>query len=466
MIKPLSLAALQARFGGELSGDARITFSHVSTDSRTVGAGDLFVALEGDKFDGHNFIALVKQSNPAAIVVSKAWAAQHKEELSAGNFWCVDDTTNALAHIAMAVREEFTGPLIAITGSCGKTTVKEMLVAIAYAAFGSDKVLATQGNFNNHIGVPKTLFGLLPAHKFAIIEMGASGPNEIAHLSQMASPTVAVVNNVMAAHVEGFGSIEGIAQTKSAIYNGLAQDGIAVINLDDHFSSMFLELNQSRPKILVAKDNDDAALKVRQIQLQSESSSFELIVDGEGYPVSLNVAGLHNIRNALVAAACAIGSGIGIDKVVQGLNDFAGVKGRMNVSKPSAKFTLIDDTYNANPGSVKAAVDALVAFTGAQWLVLGDMGELGSDEISLHREVGEYAKSAQLSGLVTVGKLSKYAAQGFGSSYAFDSQQDAIVFLKDLIDSQVGHISILIKGSRSARMELIAQAISDLTRTN
>ncbi|MDN3638967.1 UDP-N-acetylmuramoyl-tripeptide--D-alanyl-D-alanine ligase [Simiduia curdlanivorans] len=466
MIRPLSLGELERKFGGVILGNANAQFNSVSTDSRTVGAGELFVALIGDKFDGHDYVSVVQQSNPAACVVSKAWADINKSELGSGNYWCVDDTTLALGHIAVLAREAFAGPLIAITGSCGKTTVKEMLLSIASAAFGESAVLATQGNFNNHIGVPKTLFRLLPQHQFAIIEMGASGPDEIAYLTRLASPSVAVVNNVMPAHVEGFGSVEGVAQTKSAIYQGLGQDGVAIINLDDSFAGMFVAQNQSRRRVSVAINQLGADLRADNITLLPEQSVFDLYVDGKPFHVALPVAGLHNVRNALVAAACAFAAGISVEHLLQGLSTFSAVKGRMNISKPSSAVTLIDDTYNANPGSVKAAIDALVPFEGARWLVLGDMGELGRDEILHHQEVGEYAKAAQLSGLVSVGKLSQYAAERFDSNNAFDSQQEVVTFLKDLIDSQAGHITILIKGSRSARMELIVQAITALVRTN
>jgi len=195
-------------------------------------------------------------------------------------------------------------------------------------------------------------------------------------------------------------------------------------------------------------------------------SIFYLYIVGKFIPVVFGVAGLHNVRNALVAAACAFASGISLKNIIQGLNAFSAVKGRMNISKPSSELTLIDDTYNANPGSVKAAIDALAPFEGERWLVLGDMGELGSDEILHHQTVGGYAKDAQLTGLFSVGKLRRYAAETFGSSHAFDSQQEVVTFLKDLIDSQAGHLTILIKGSRSARMELIVQAITTLVRTS
>ena len=465
-MNPIALTQLQARFGGKVFGELNACFSAVSTDSRSIAEGEIFVALKGDNFDAHTFVPQVLSIKPVAVVVEKSWADEHAELLMLGSFWVVENTVDALANIATLAREAFTGPLIAVTGSCGKTTVKEMLLGIARQAFGLDRVLATQGNLNNHVGVPKTLFGIKPEHAIAIVEMGASGPNEIAHLVAMAKPTVAVVNNVMAAHVEGFGSLAGVAKAKSAIYEGLSSDGVAVINIDDAFAQQFVDLNTQRKTLTVSLNRTDADLFSSNVVLESDRISFTLVHRSIAYPVELPATGMHNVRNALVAAACALAAGMSIETVVDGLKNFIAAKGRMNISTPMPLVRLIDDTYNANPGSVRAAIDTLANFEGERWLVLGDMGELGADEKQLHADIGVYAKSAKLDGLITVGALSKFAAESFGSSFTFDSQALALDRVMELIKSQAGQITILIKGSRSARMELIVQAIADSKEKN
>lgn len=460
MIIPVTLNQLQRKFGGTIIGQGECSFVDVKTDSRAVLPGDAFVALKGTQFDAHDFVEKAIADGAQIVVVSARWASINSDSLRSINAWVVDNTEQALGQIAALVRNDFKGPLVAITGSCGKTTVKEMLAAIAAWAYGAEHVLATKGNLNNHFGVPLTLFNLTKKHQFAVIEMGASGPDEISYLVHLARPTVAIVNNVMAAHVEGFGSVDGVAIAKSAIYDGLAQAGTAIVNLDEEYASQFLSQNSMRRCLTFSLDNSSADIFADDVVYHSLSSQFQLNYCSERIAVNLQVSGRHNVMNALAAAACAVSAGIELESIAKGLNAFSAVKGRMNIMQPTSHVTVIDDTYNANPGSVRAAIDTLLQFSGQRWLVLGDMGELGADAIKLHAEVGSYAKAAGLDELVSVGPLSKYAAASFGSDKSFEQQAEAVTYLQNILKAEKGVINILIKGSRSAHMELIVQAIT------
>ncbi|AFV00687.1 UDP-N-acetylmuramoyl-tripeptide--D-alanyl-D-alanine ligase [Simiduia agarivorans] len=457
MITAVSLHAMQARFGGSLSA-ADASVDRVCIDSRTLKPGDCFVAIVGENFDGHTFVEAAVAAGAQSLVVSQAWAKQHAP-LPVPT-WQVANTTEALWQFARIQREHFQGPVVAITGSAGKTTVKQMLAAIGQAAFGADAVLFTQGNLNNHIGVSLTLFSLTPAHRFAVIEMGASGPGEIAPLAWQAQPSVSVVNNVMPVHVEGFGSVAGVADTKSAIYDGLSAEGVAVINADDGFAPAFKQKNLNRQQMTFSLADSAADVYASDVENAELHARFMLHSPHGSQLIQLPVAGIHNVGNALCAAACALASGISLDIIARGLAGFESAKGRYHVIKVSDRLTVIDDTYNANPEAVKAALRAQASFTTPRWLVLGDMGELGPQATEMHADVGTFARDLGVEKVFTVGTLSQATSAAAGGLH-FETQAALIAALQDDIRRQAGPTTILIKGSRSARMEFVVQALNN-----
>ncbi|MAT52715.1 MAG: hypothetical protein CMK32_16180 [Porticoccaceae bacterium] len=446
MIRPLSLSALAQRFGGTLlRPDA--TFSAVSTDSRSPLPDSVFVALRGERFDGHDFLDTAAAQSVGLVVETPA------KHLAVPQ-WVVPDSTVALGQIGLLVREQFEGPVIAITGSSGKTSVKEMATAIL-GRLGP--TLATRGNLNNHIGVPMTLFDLSPSHRFAVIEMGASGPGEIAYLCSIARPTIAMVNNVMPAHLEGFGSVERIASTKGEIYASLPAEGVAVINLDESWISTWR--GQVSCPTVVGYSLRDAAADYRagSVHADADGVRFHLATPAGEADIRLPLPGRHNVANALAAAACAMAAGADLKAVVEGLSGLTAVKGRMQTLAGCRGSRVIDDTYNANPGSVKAAIDVLVARPGRRVLVLGDMAELGASAALMHREVGEYAMSHGVDELWVCGRFSRSYQSGFGSgAHVYDSREALAAALKAQLDADA---CVLVKGSRSAGMEQVVHLL-------
>ncbi|WP_439509651.1 UDP-N-acetylmuramoyl-tripeptide--D-alanyl-D-alanine ligase [Marinimicrobium koreense] len=450
MIGTIFLSELNRRFGGELNqGD--VEFRRLSTDTRTVQAGDLFLALRGERFDGHEFVQIAVDRGACGVVVD-----QPVPDLTVPQ-WVVPDTLAALGQVALLNRERFRGPLVAITGSSGKTTVRTMLAGILVRAGG---VLATRGNLNNHIGVPLTLLELDEHHEYAVIEMGASGPGEIASYCQWAKPDVALINNVMPAHIEGFGSVEGVARAKGEIYTALDENGIAVINRDDAFASYWLSSLGGRRVISVSLDQQEADCRARDIEYRPDSVLFTLITGNEEARVQLAVPGEHSVRNALAAAGCALALGLSAQAIARGLESFEPVAGRMSARRGWADALIIDDSYNANPGSVRAAIEVLAAHQGKRILVLGDMGELGEHSAELHREVGDRARERGLDRLVTLGPLSAQAAEAFGEgASAYRTHEEVIEALKGELDE---HTRVLIKGSRSAGMDRVVRGLSKI----
>jgi|TARA_B110000116_G_C16776471_1_gene556031 UDP-N-acetylmuramoyl-tripeptide--D-alanyl-D-alanine ligase len=448
MIIPLSLQDVAVSLGACLVGDS-VNFDHVSTDSRAIKSGSLFVALRGDKFDGHNFLKQAQASGACAVVVDSLCSDSAMPQL------VVADTTRALGEISKLVREQFSGPLIAITGSCGKTTVKEMLAAILSRC---GKIHATAGNFNNHIGVPLTLLQLSANDDYSVIEMGASSGGEIEYLTQLAQPNVALVNNIMPAHVEGFGSVDAIARAKAEIYQSLSGDGVAVINLDDRYANdMMCEL-PTKNHLTFSLFDQSACVHADNIQAQARGTHFTLCAAGAQCDIQLNVIGQHNLANALAAACCALAVGATLEHISKGLEQFKAVSGRLNIVRGVNNCTVIDDSYNANPGSVCAAIDAVKNIHGNKILVLGDMAELGSEAKLAHSSVGDYANSAGFYSLYSVGILSALAAKSFGSlAQSFGQQSELIKHLKTIVTDET---VIVIKGSRSAHMEKVAQALT------
>jgi len=452
MIAPLALSEVADYCRESLNAELRngdVTFSKVNTDTRTLSAGDLFVALRGENFDAHNFLAQAAEKNVCGLVVEKFNANINLPQL------IVKDTLLALGQIAAMNRNAFKNPVLAITGSSGKTTVKTMLADILREC---GHVHATKGNLNNHIGVPLTLLQLNAEHDFAVIEMGASAIGEIAYLCSLATPQVAMVNNVMPAHIAGFGSIEGVAQAKGEIYQTLGNSGTAVINIDDNFANQYLHSTKSRI-IKVSLNDSSADCYAQNIQSLQDSIAFELHLKNEKIDVVINALGDHSIRNALMASAMAHSVGANLQQIKNGLKSFSPVGGRMSRHVGVKGASIIDDSYNANPGSVRAAIDVLASHKGQCVLVLGDLAELGDNENELHASLGEYARSKNLDHFFTLGTLTKYASDAFGNqegTHHFTARNLLVAQLKEIATSNT---TILIKGSRSAKMDLVVSAL-------
>ena len=446
--RPLTLSAAAAAFGGTLL-YPDCSFRRVSTDSRRLRPGELFVALRGSRFDGHDFLAQVADQACGLVV-------ERPDKRLLLPQWVVADTTRALGQLALLARDQFTGPVIAVTGSSGKTTVKEMTAAILR---GLGPVLATRGNLNNHIGLPLTLLSAEPEQRFAVLELGASAAGEIAYLASIAKPMVAVVTTVLPAHVQGFGSLAGVARGKGEIYAALGPRGTAVFNLD--LDARWLaqwRANLPCLQSLGFSPTDAADVTAHGVTFDAEGRASFLLRTPQGeVPVSLQIPGPHNVANALAAAACALAAGADLAAIAAGLRAVLPAPGRMQIKRGLREARLIDDSYNANPDSVRAAIDTLAGFGGRRLLVLGDMAELGSDAPGLHREVGAYAASRGLDGFYGCGPLSKLAAEAFGANaFTFADKEQLARALRDSLDADT---TVLIKGSRSAGMEDIVQLL-------
>jgi UDP-N-acetylmuramoyl-tripeptide--D-alanyl-D-alanine ligase len=449
------LSAAARAIGVQLRGaDAQI--SRVSTDSRDVRPGDLFVAIKGPRFDGHDFVEQALRQGAAAAMVSDSSVV----ERLATSALVVEDVRLGFGRLAAWWRSLFTMPLIAITGSNGKTTVKEMLAAILRADVGEDAVLATRGNLNNDIGVPTMLLELRPGHRFAIIEMGMNHPGEIAYLSRLARPAVALVNNAGTAHIGEVGSVEAIARAKAEIFIGLENSGTAIINADDAFADYWRN-------VVSGKDVVDFGLTRNAcVSARYELSEMGSLVtlrtpDGE-FAVSVRVPGLHNVKNALAAATAAWVLGITPETTAEGLNTYKGVSGRLKSRRLATGDVVIDDSYNANPESAQAALSVLGATRGQKIFVLGDMGELGDSAASLHAELGEFARRAGIDRLFGLGKLSGEAVRTFGDGGTqFSEVDDLLDALQAVLD---GSTTVLVKGSRFMRMERIVKALTEQTQ--
>lgn len=435
---------------------ADVTFTGVSTDTRSVAPGQLFVALRGERFDAHEFLPQAFAAGAVAAMVQRDLVAPDTRE----PLLLVDDTRLGLGALAAHWRQRCSAALVAVTGSNGKTTVKEMIAGILRAyceAHGGseDDVLATVGNLNNDIGVPLTLFRLTPEHRYAVIEMGMNHPGEIGYLSKMARPRVALVNNVQRAHLGMFESIEGIAQAKGEVFQGLEFDGVAVINADDPHAGLMRLLAGDREYLEFGIEKP--APIAGRYQLHEFSSQVEIAAPSGIAQVSLQQPGLHNVRNALAAATVAIALGIDLGSIATGLNRMAPVKGRL-VRKAGLNGALvIDDSYNANPDSMRAAIDVLAATKGAKILVIGDMGEIGDDAPQLHAEIGAAARQAGIDALYALGPLSAQAAAAFGhGALHFGEVKALIAALEPRL--QVG-ATVLVKGSRFMAMERVVDAI-------
>jgi UDP-N-acetylmuramoyl-tripeptide--D-alanyl-D-alanine ligase len=453
MIAPLLLSQVaeftRAKLQSELVGED-VAFVRITTDSRQLQSGDLFVALRGENFDGHNFLQAAANQGAIALVVEKADPSLALPQL------VVSNTLLALGQIAAINRAYFRGPLLAITGSSGKTTVKTMTANILREC---GAVLMTQGNFNNHIGVPLTLLQIEALHDYAVIEMGASAIGEIAYLCDLAKPDVALINNVMPAHIQGFGSLAGIACAKSEIYQGLGATGTAVVNIDDAFAADWLAQLADKKTITVSLFNQEADCYARSVNQGSEGVSFTLVLQQQMINIELNALGEHSVRNALAAAACAAAVGADLQHIQRGLSAFVPVSGRMSRHLGVNGSLIIDDSYNANPGSVCAAIDVLAAQPGDTVLVLGDMGELGEEAAQLHADIGRYARDVGVRQLFTLGTLSRNTSENFGAgAQHFVTHAELITALAEMAGANT---TFLIKGSRSAKTDIIVRGLCE-----
>ena len=447
----LSEAALATQ--GQLIGPD-VVFCCVGTDSRSIKKGQLFVALKGENFDGHEYAAQSLEQGASSVLVSKA--------SNVSPALVVKDTRLALGDLAAYWRAKFEIPVVAITGSNGKTTVKEMLAAILKVAAGNDEsVLATQGNLNNDIGLPMTMLNLDKQHRYAVLEMGMNHTGELSYLTGLAKPSIALVNNAGTAHIGELGSLEAIANAKGEIFEGLVDGGTAVINADDVFAGLWKSLASNHHQVtfgLKAKADVTA-----RYELHEASSAVELITPKGTANFSLPAPGVHYVSNALAAASAALALNVSLEKIATGLSQFAGVKGRLQVKEGFAGAKVIDDTYNANPMSMKAAIDVLKASAGERVFVMGDMAELGADAASMHAEIGAYAKTAGIEKFFALGALTKNAVIAFGENAAhFETLDTLVESLKSMMNAQA---TLLVKGSRSMRMERVVDAIQ-LPQTN
>jgi UDP-N-acetylmuramoyl-tripeptide--D-alanyl-D-alanine ligase len=433
---------------GKLMG-ADVMFTSVGTDSRNIQNGQLFVALKGEYFDGHEFAKQTISHGATSVLISDKNLAVEPAIL-------VDDTCLSLGELAAYWRNKFNIPLAAITGSNGKTTVKEMLASILRAACKKqDEVLATEGNLNNHIGLPLTLLKLRKAHRYSVVEMGMNHIGEIEYLTKIGKPTVAVINNAGNAHIGELGSIEAIAKAKGEILKGLEPDGTAVINADDVFAPLWLSLaGKHKVNTFGLKNKADVSANYR---LNASSSNLEINTPQGVIKVNLSTPGLHNVMNALAATSAALAMGVSIQIVATGLESYSGVKGRLQQKSGKNGALVIDDTYNANPMSMKVAIDVLMAMPGEKILVLGDMGELGDNAAEMHAEIGLYAKASGLNSLYALGDMSLDIVNAFGVGARHYSTPQELTAV--LLGQMKQGTNVLVKGSRFMSMERVVDEI-------
>jgi UDP-N-acetylmuramoyl-tripeptide--D-alanyl-D-alanine ligase len=449
-VNGLRLSQVAERLDGVLVGDD-IVFSRVSTDTRTLSPEALFVALKGPHFDAHDFIPQAISAGASGLLVSE-------ERLEPVPQIRVDNTRLGLGRLAALWRDSFPVPLVGITGSNGKTTVKELIAAILRQR---GAVLATRGNLNNDIGLPLTLLRLQD-EAYAVVEMGANHHGEIGYLAHIARPDVAVITNAGAAHLEGFGDLQGVARAKGEILGGLALDGLAVLNADDDFFAYWCEQLGER-RLLSFGSSPQAHVRgdLQQAQTRWSENGYHSVMRvsyGESeFEIALALVGHHNLLNALAAIAVALGMGCGIEQIQRGLATVEPVDGRLRFQQSATGLRLIDDTYNANPDSVAAAVAVLQQAPGDRWLVLGDLAELGEEAEALHAEIGRQARVAGLPHLFTLGRLSRMAAEAFGDgAEAYMRIEDLVTALRE---RAVAGDTLLIKGSRSAGMERVVKGL-------
>ncbi|MDT7837222.1 UDP-N-acetylmuramoyl-tripeptide--D-alanyl-D-alanine ligase [Aquabacterium sp. OR-4] len=448
----------------------------VHTDTRTLQPGDLFVALRGERFDAHDFLPQARAAGAVAVIAERGLATCGLPGVE------VPDALAALQQLASAWRARHTLPLVAVTGSNGKTTVTQMVAGILRAWVGEDDALATAGNYNNHIGVPLTALRLRPHHRAAVLELGMNHPGEIAELAAIAQPTVAIVNNAQREHQEFMASVEAVAHENGSVISALPASGVAVYPADDAHAGIWQALAGTRPTLSFALDavadvHDDA------VWVADDGAAGDATAGLAGYwalrlhtpagpaECHLHAAGRHNVRNALAAAAATLAAGAPLAAVLAGLEAFRPVSGRSQASRlmlGGRSVTLVDDSYNANPDSVRAAIELLASLPGPHWLVLGDMGEVGDEGPAFHAEVGALARALGIHTLWTAGPLCAHAAQAYGQASADSSTRGAAArhfndaaAVVAALDEAPACGAVLVKGSRFMRMEQVVRALRD-----
>jgi UDP-N-acetylmuramoyl-tripeptide--D-alanyl-D-alanine ligase len=454
--------------GAQLIGDGATPVQRVHSDTRTLQAGDLFVALKGERFDGNAFLAQAKNAGAVAALCSDA-AALRQAGLPG---LVVQDARRGLAQLAAGWRKELAQggiagrsfPLIAVTGSNGKTTTTQMIASIL-KAHKPQATLATEGNFNNDVGVPLTLLRLRRHHELAVVELGMNHPGEIAQLAAITQPTVALVNNAQREHQEFMKSVEAVARENGAVIEALNADGAAVFPSDDDYTRIWRELAGARKALTFSVSDAKADLHCSETPVWQGRWQVKALTPAGVLNFTLQVAGLHNVKNALAAAACALAAGVSLTSIAKGLEAFEPVKGRskaLSVNVNGKALTLIDDTYNANPDSVRAAIDVLAGLPGPRLLALGDMGEVGNEGPRFHAEVGAYAKERGIEMLLTLGDMSADAAQAFGAQaihHGPNVESNMALLIADVLKALLQAQSVLVKGSRFTRMERVVQAV-------
>ena len=455
MVAMMDLQEAAVGAGGEVRG-ANTCFAAVSSDTRTIKQGALFVALRGERFDGHEYLAAARERGAVAAMVDRG-----APEPAAGGepplpLLVVDDTRLGLGRLAAYWRGKFKLPLIAVAGSNGKTTVKEMIASILADHAGPGRSYATQGNLNNDIGLPLTLLGLRAAHNCAVVELGMNHPGETAYLAGIAQPTVALVNNAQREHQEFMRSVEDVAHEHGAVFSALSKDGVAVINADDPYAGYWRGI--SAPRTVLDFGIDRPAAVHGRYEMRDFGSEIVLRTPDGETAVSLRAAGVHNVRNAMAAAAAASAAGVGLGAIARGLASFSPAPGRLQQKAATSGATVLDDTYNANPDSVIAAIDVLARFSGRRFLVLGDMGEVGANGAAFHAEVGRHARAAGIDRLFLLGELCTHAAEAFGEGAGHYADIEAL--LAALAPGLGAGMTALVKGSRFMRMERVVQALT------
>jgi UDP-N-acetylmuramoyl-tripeptide--D-alanyl-D-alanine ligase len=450
----MMLSEIAKHVRGELFGHD-LAVEVASLDTRTIKQGDLYIAIAGKNFDGHQFVAQAVQNGAAAVLVRKGVTATVP-------YIAVEDTHLALAEFAGAWRRKLTASVVGITGSNGKTTVKEMTAAVLGV---TGNVLFTQGNLNNDIGVPLTLLRMQEQHRFAVIEMGANHLGEIEYTSLYAQADVVILNNAGAAHIEGFGSLEGVARAKGEIIETLKYNGVAILNKDDCYFDYWRGVAGSK-KVISFGLSEHADVFARAIKAEVSTgfaTSFELVTTQDVVTVQLKLAGRHNVLNALAAAAAGLSLGLKLPEIKQGLEAVQPVKGRLQPVVSGLGNLVIDDTYNANSASLSVGLDVLAGCPGEHWLVLGAFGELGSDSAKMHADMGQMIRDKGVVRLLAVGADAKHTVDGFGAGGQFFNTQAEL--LDVLIHDLGGDETLLIKGSRAQRMENIVAALMETAGT-
>ena len=453
--------AAQWLVGSHLQGDGTRQIQRVHTDTRSIEPGDLFVALKGERYDANAFLAEAAQRGAVAAICHA-----DADQSGVGNMACiaVADTRLALGALAQAWRAQFTLPVIAVTGSNGKTTVTQMLASILAAHRPNGGWLATRGNFNNDIGVPLTLLRLRQQHQIAVLELGMNHPGEIAALAAMVQPAVAVINNAQREHMEFMQTVRAVALENGTVIAAVGPQGVVVFPSDDEFTPLWRELADQRRTVTFALDGAADAAALACVQARWADGAWQVHAHGMGQDLhyQLAIAGQHNVKNSLAAAAAALAAGVSACAVVAGLQAFEPVKGRSRVVRLAVQgrsVTLVDDSYNANPDSVRAAIDVLAGLPGPRVLVLGDMGEVGHQGAAFHAEAGRYAKAKGIQKLLTLGELAQVTANSFEGAQHCDSVEQLIEALLVALPHQ--H-SVLVKGSRFMRLERVVQAMESM----